>query len=571
LKYIDNECHIEEGVWFLKGTAPFAYNDGDKEEKYILSAITKSKDITSDSVELESFIRDWPSKYHFSIERSFAYRSLMIKADMKVLEIGSGCGSITRYLGETGAEVLALEGSPRRARITRERTRDLDNVSVLSAPFDLVKFVGSFDLVVCNGVLEYSALFVKSEEPFEKFLKKCSHMLSPIGVLVVAIENQYGLRYFSSGKEEHTNVLYDGLHGYPARQTSARTFSRKVLLDLLEKTVGESEVLLPIPDYKFPRALIREELSAYVNFGELVADLQRYDFGSSVKPKLHERLVYHELGKSNLISEMSNSFFVLSGPGRGKLYRNGWLGSIFKNPRQLGLVKRADIYVDGRSRVHVTNGIDAAAESHQLSNTTYEENPGELWVNGISVHTLVSRAFCRRKYTSLGRQLAEIMRAWWVSLAIEGHCMVQGNNIDANWRNSKLVGGEVSLFDQEWSVEEPLSANWIIYRSVSQFYSSEFFYFHLWNWVYRWYPPVALMIIVGKSVGHKFKLAELWGSITQEAQFQKNVTGREINRHKMLISAICPLYVREFNRVVLSSFRNGTNRAAAAIKRLKIR
>lgn len=570
MKYINNESYLEGDVWFLKEAAPFEYNDGDKVEEYILSAITQSNDITSDSVELESFIRDWPSKYHLSRERSFAYRSLMITPDMKVLEIGSGCGSITRYLGETGAEVLALEGSPRRARITRTRVRDLDNVSVLSAPFDLVDFVDSFDLIVCNGVLEYSALFIQSENPFEAFLKKCNCMLSISGVLVVAIENQYGLRYFSSGKEEHTNVLYDGLHGYPAKETSARTFSRKVLIDILKKTVGESDVFLPIPDYKFPRALVREELSDYVNIGELVADLQRYDFGSVIKPKLHERLVYHELGKSNLICELSNSFLILSGPGRGNLYRNDWLGSIYKDPKRVSMVKRSDIYVDSNSRVQVTNSVDATAKSQRPSQIKYKEHPCEPWVEGISVHTFVSRAFCRRKYTSLSQQLTKPLRAWWESLGFDRQCMIQSNYIDAIWRNAKIADGEVRLFDQEWSAEKKISENWLIYRSVSSFYSTEFFYFQNWNWAYRWCPPVVLMLIVGKSVGHKFKLTELWGLIAHEAQFRKDVTGREFNRFKMLVSAICPLYVKECKRILFLYIRVVKKKTANVLKRIKM-
>ena len=55
-----------------------------------------------------------------------------------VLEIGSGCGAITRKLGETCKIVHALEGSYQRALMTKERTKDLENVEVFNV--DLSNF-----------------------------------------------------------------------------------------------------------------------------------------------------------------------------------------------------------------------------------------------------------------------------------------------------------------------------------------------------------------------------------------------------------------------------------------------
>jgi SAM-dependent methyltransferase len=572
MKYVKNECVFEEGLWRLKDSAPFEYNDGDKEEEYILSAITNAENVSSTSIELESYIKNWPSKYHLSIERSFAYRSLLIAADMKVLEIGSGCGAITTYLGETGAEVLALEGSPRRARITRERTRGLENVSVLAAPFDLVNFASFFDLVICNGVLEYAPLFLNTKNPFEDFLKRCGNILSASGALVVAIENQFGLRYFSSGKEEHTNVLYDGLHGYPAKHTSAMTFSRKVLRDLIENKIGQPDILLPIPDYKLPRALIKEDLASYVNFGELVADLQSYDFGSVIKPILHERLVYHELGKSNLINELSNSFFMVAGPGKKNLFREGWLGSIYKDPRLGGPIRRNDIYLDSELHVRLASCRNFTFTSQRILNIPENEQFGEPWIHGVSVHTLVSMAFCRKKNTSLRVELKEPLNAWWQSVTfVKGSvgAFIAQNNIDAIWRNAKKEGKDVRLFDQEWISEVSVPSNWLIYRAVSEFYATEFFYFHNWNWVYRWYPPIVIMIIVGRIVGLDFRIKDLWVGINHEVQFQKKVSGRELNRFRLLLLAFSPLYLKELKCITRDFFKKIGYRALAVFKSIR--
>lgn len=555
---IKNVLHFEEGVWRIATEKNFEYNDGDEHEEYIYSVIKNADDISSDSKELVRFIKDWPSKYHLSIERSFAYRSLNFDRKMTVLEVGSGCGAITRFLGETGAEIVALEGSLRRAKITRERTRDLENVTVVCAPFDKVEFARSFDLVILNGVLEYSPLFVDSDAPFDAFLEKCNSLLSSSGALIIAIENQFGLRYFSSGKEDHTNVLYDGLHGYPSRPFGVKTFSRQELCDLVSKTVGSANLFLPIPDYKFPRALVKEELTRHVNLGELVADLQRYDFATVVKPKLHERLVYHELGKSNLIVDMSNSLFVIAGPGRAKLLSDDWLGCIFKDPSRTGPIKRVDIYTDSSSNIRV---LSKAEGSNQ---PIYED-----WIGGISVHTYISRVFCRRRCTSLRQELAWPIRAWWESLEVDQDYHISGYKLDAIWRNAKIVDGKARLFDQEFGSKIRIPVDWLIYRAVSQFYHTEFPYFKSWNWRYRWYPPILVMIYVGLSVNHKFSSMGLWGLISREAQFQKEVTGRDLKRLKMLFAVFCPLYLHELKRIVAESFGKVMRKVHIIAGRLK--
>lgn len=53
-----------------------------------------------------------------------------IQAGEDVLELGCGCGAMTRYLGEIGAIVDSIEGTSSRARIAGERCRELENVKI---------------------------------------------------------------------------------------------------------------------------------------------------------------------------------------------------------------------------------------------------------------------------------------------------------------------------------------------------------------------------------------------------------------------------------------------------------
>src|SRR5690606_36613645 len=135
---VENETFENEGVHFLSGHDRFSYRDGDWLENNLLKILRKADDLSSDSREIELLGKGWASQYHVSVYRSIPYRSLQIGSQDLVLEVGSVCGAITRLLGERACEVVALEGSPRRAVITRARTRGQDNVSVLCASFSSV-------------------------------------------------------------------------------------------------------------------------------------------------------------------------------------------------------------------------------------------------------------------------------------------------------------------------------------------------------------------------------------------------------------------------------------------------
>src|SRR5271157_442229 len=95
---------------------PLGYSDGAEVEERLYRVIRDAKDRSTFSRELAPAITDWPSEYHLSRGRHCLLRPLGIKPGDTVLELGAGCGAITRYLGEIGALVVAVEGSLLRAR-----------------------------------------------------------------------------------------------------------------------------------------------------------------------------------------------------------------------------------------------------------------------------------------------------------------------------------------------------------------------------------------------------------------------------------------------------------------------
>jgi glycosyltransferase involved in cell wall biosynthesis/2-polyprenyl-3-methyl-5-hydroxy-6-metoxy-1,4-benzoquinol methylase len=300
-------------IWISPSYQGIAYSDGDEVETRIASIIQKTTDISILSAELRQHCTDWPTLYHLSGTRANIMRPFESNIKGDVLEIGAGCGAITRYLGECGANVLALEGSPRRAAIARSRTRELENVTVLAEKFDHFKCDKKFDVITLVGVLEYANLFTSGENPHLEMLARLSALLKPDGKLIIAIENQLGLKYFAGAPEDHLGQPMIGIEGR-YRKDQPQTFGRKVLSGMLEK-VGftVTEFLAPFPDYKFPVSIITEEGFTNQNFDAAAFAWQsvRRDQQLPIHCNFALELAWPVIFENDLGLDMANSFLII--------------------------------------------------------------------------------------------------------------------------------------------------------------------------------------------------------------------------------------------------------------------
>jgi len=539
---IANEIVERDGIHYLEGCGEFAYNDGDQAEAYLLRAIRDAGDISSRSRELEARIKDWVSRYHFSRSRSLAYQSLEIPDSASVLEIGSGSGSITRLLGERAGSVLAIEGSARRAAMTRLRTRDQQNVAVLCAAFERVRFTQQFDIIVCNGVLEYASMFMSGNDAAEKMVGMFAQLLNPTGTLLVAIENKFGLRYFSSTREEHTGVAFDGLEGYARHPKGPKTFGRAELEVLLRKSFAAVEFLLPLPDYKFPQAIARECLLREVDCSELFASMGNCKSRTDFRPLMHERLVWGQLGLNRQLAIFSNSFFVLAGHAPTLLLQPSWRGDVYAINRSPGLEVRTRIEINADASVSTQKSYTGIAPTMPGPFRHRLETAG--WVEGESVHTAISRAMLAKTNASLEDRLQPSVTQWWSAVidrerTCEEHA-ISGAAVDLNWENSILQAGQVRFIDSEWVVDHPMPANWFLYRTVSKFVDAEWNYRHRWDARWRNASKRRLLKAVGSLINVEFSLPTIWQSIRLEGEFQRFATDSSRRNLRVFIEDCTP-------------------------------
>lgn len=281
------------------------YSDGDSEQ--VLVDYFSGKPLPANT-DLEN---DWRFKYHLSLQRHALVNWLNLKKGARTLEVGAGPGALTGALLQKGLKVTALELSERRARINRLRHKNSKNLELVVGNVENYNPAQKFDYVLCVGVLEYAGLFLSGPNAHKSFLEKLAEFLAPDGVLILAIENRFGLKYWAGAREDHTERFFDGLNDYPSDK-GLQTFGKNELKDLLASSgFSQNAFYYPFPDYKMPFAVFSDNYlpGKHTTFplGVLPSST------SSTRLELFsEALAMESLEQNGLFGDFSNSFLVLA-------------------------------------------------------------------------------------------------------------------------------------------------------------------------------------------------------------------------------------------------------------------
>ena len=286
---------------FYKGSD--MYSDGDI-EKEILDYTEKFDEPEFDQIFKED-IR-WPVFYHLTEIRKNIINWYPIRKDASVLEIGAGMGAITSELCKKAKKVTCVELSKQRATAIANRNKDKENLEIIVGNLNDVKFNEKFDYITLIGVLEYAPLYTNTKNPFVDFLTYIKQFLKPNGIILIAIENKFGMKYFAGAPEDHTNIKYDGIMGYRNKE-SVQTFGKKEMQDLL-RTVGlkNTKFYYPLPDYKLPNKIFSDE---YLPNEKTINDYRIYYY-EGTQIEFDEKKAYLETIKNGVFDIFANSFFI---------------------------------------------------------------------------------------------------------------------------------------------------------------------------------------------------------------------------------------------------------------------
>lgn len=460
-------------LWVRPDAEEFGYNDGDPHETWVAQTVQDATDTSSNSRELETGIRDWPSRYHLSHQRANALRPFLPGLRGPVLEVGAGTGAITRVLGERGLDVVAVEGSARRARICADRCRDLDNVRVVTDVIQGFRPESQFATVVVVGVLEYARMFGFEEpgrDPVDLMLEYLAGYVAPGGQLLLAIENQVGLKYFAGFPEDHLGRRMFGVEDRYGPGTAV-TFGRSELAGRLSGAgLDHQDWYFPFPDYKLPTVVLSERaLTGDRHFDPLplVAPTGWSDHQRPLTTSMDLVRAWGPVSRNALVPDLANSFIVRA--SRSPLDTGADLGWYFGSGARRPEFRKETVFVEEAGQIVVRRSLAQPGLAPVVGPIALrlEDEPYRAEVPWTGhLHSLLSTPGWDVSQISawFGTWLTAFRDRAGLAPDADDDAVVPGELLDALPRN--YLAGTGDFIDLEWVTSEPLSCGHVVLRAL---------------------------------------------------------------------------------------------------------
>ena len=470
------------------------YTDGDIEREILRRVIQKDSTLENDP--------NWAIYYHFSPFRHNILNWYSFKKDSTILEIGAGCGALTGLLVNRGKKVKSCELTMTRASIIFQRYATAENLDVYVGNVLDIKFEEKFDYVIMNGVLEYAMSIFgdNSEQPFVELLQYAKEQLKQDGILLLAIENRFGLKYFSGAPEDHVGSCYAGINGYQ-NEEGVRTFTKMELNSLLDQAgFQHRKWFYPYPDYKFPVEIFTDSTINRMkpNVDDVPYDMDRAEIfdRTNVQSSFMKEEIADRFANSFLL-EISNATCLDRGPDYIKISSNR------KKEFQLytsidlrkQVVRKCALHRSGWN--HIEKMRDRTQVVSCLTSVPTEYQSGELryqYVNQNSLHDRLEKlvmssqeekvwAILEKLRNEFFNIFPEAMKTSEDFQAVFGreqidYCKLHWRkniNIDLNADNVFYNESSWQVIDNEWVFEFEIPSEYVLWRLLTQLRAKKIF------------------------------------------------------------------------------------------------
>lgn len=464
----------EDDLWLAAGHETFEYADGAEE---FLIDLFDQNDVSAYPVELASHIHDWPSRYHLSHLRVNLLDSVneLIDPSWSVLELGAGPGALTRWLAERTAQVDVVEGSHARARANRLRTKSNRNVRIAVGDIRELPFGDTYDFATLVGVLEYVGTGLDRRNraaACTEMLRKTREALRPDGVLLLAIENRLGAKYWAGCREDHSSRFFDGLLEYP-NSDSAVTFSRQELETILaDAGFSNRQFYHLFPDYKLPTVVLRET--------DELLQLNPYQWARGfaeeyLKERAHvlpDPVLLRSVANAGLLWHFSNSFMVLCSASPTPNLQTSWLARKYWNVNRPSLHHTIDLLPAHNGYRVQRVPLKTGASRVELGEYVFELRDANHVVGdslAFDMYDALLSEQWEQRATALASELIEwATRRFAVGRDDEqGIPLLSGDAIDFTfWNLIRDAEGHLICIDQKWRSKNPIPADYLLFRTM---------------------------------------------------------------------------------------------------------
>lgn len=267
---------------------------------------------TNGTDDYEAVIRSdnrWEVFFHLSDLRTGLFSWYDFKPGSSLLEIGGGFGALTGLFCRKCAQVTVVEKSLFRAEAICERYNAEERLTVYAGSIADLEFTEQFDYIVLAGELETAGEGSRNPEVYAAYLKRILPLLKPSGILLLAVENRYGLKYFCGAAEPYTRVPFAGINRYTGSK-EGRCFAKQELIELLADCgVKMPKFYYPLPDYKLPQLIYSDAYLPEKNLNERL--IPYYLDGKTLLA--NELELYNDVISNQVFTFFANSYLLECG------------------------------------------------------------------------------------------------------------------------------------------------------------------------------------------------------------------------------------------------------------------
>ena len=459
----------------------------------------KLYDIVSEMQDYNEAIREnntYPYHYFLSPLRHNLFNWYPFKKDGNLLEIGAGYGQLTSLFTRKLDHVVAVEDSQSKCEIISKRAEE---ATVLVSDFNDLKVDEKFDYIVLCNAFEYAKSFVDSENPYVDYLNYLKGFLKDDGVILIALSNRLGLKYFAGFKEEHTDQLFSGINEY-SNVDYVQTFTKTELSNIINDAgFSNYKFFYPYPNHEIPETVNTDKLINEIPF----TGVWRY-FDDRIST-FDEVKLNLTLSKDNLLQYFANSFlveirasdrnypsdnidFVKIGADREEkhnVYTIIWSdGKVSKTPvtekanehikrmyerskYDIGKIKCLDAELRGNSLYY--DFLNQKSCEYILLDIIAENDKDKFFEFIEDIHdALFYNSFESDEYAT-----EEFLKVFSVKSDIKFHCH-EKSYIDTILGNMFIVDGEFTVIDYEWILDFPVPLEYLFFRVFNyHFFSNE--------------------------------------------------------------------------------------------------
>ncbi len=437
-------------------------------------------------------------KYHYFLSplRHGLLEWYPFEKEGSLLEIGSGYGQLTSLFTQKVNRVVAVEDSKSKCDIISKRAED---AIVMLSDFDDIQLDEKFDYIILCNVFEYAKSFFKSKNPYVDYLNYLKKFLKEGGVILLALSNRLGLKYFAGAKEEHANQFFYGLNGFNDTDI-VQTFSKTELEDIINAAgFSKYKFFYPYPNHEIPQVINTDKTVNKIPFMGVT------EFPDDRIQVFEEEIMNMTLSQDDLCQYFANSFLVeirssdmryptddidfiklaLNKKKEFQVTTTIWSdGTVSKSPvcpqAENHIKEMYDASKYGMGRIKCLNAEmkDGAIYYDFLKQGSFEnmivdaaiDNDKERFFKLIEDYydALFYNSFESNEYSS-----EEFLNVFKVKSDITFHCH-ERSFVDLNLGNLFIIDGEFTMIDYEWPFDFQIPLEYIFYETFRYyFYSNE--------------------------------------------------------------------------------------------------